>query len=87
MPIDDSDWRRIGQEHYLRGVTLIYCYYRQYPANPDWDHDHCEFCRATFTLADTPGALGERSTPCWAQSQCDTFAGRARKAPEPGAAG
>jgi len=47
-PIDD--WRRQGQETFLKGVTLIHRSYRQHPSNPKWDHDHCEFCGTKFQL-------------------------------------
>lgn len=41
----------MGQEAYLRGVTLVRRPYRPNPANPMWDHDHCEFCGAEFSAA------------------------------------
>jgi hypothetical protein len=56
---EKDDWRLQGQERYLRGVTLIRRKYRQYPRNPEWDHDHCEFCWATFSLLDNPDYLKE----------------------------
>lgn len=46
-PLSD-DWRRHGQEKYLKGENLIardYYIYRD-----GWDHDHCEFCGAKFSL-------------------------------------
>ena len=52
-----TDWRRRGQEDYLLGKTLLHRTYRQYPANPSWDHDHCEFCWAKFMVGDDPDVL------------------------------
>ena len=43
-----DDWRRQGQERYLRGVRLVDRAY--HPFRPDWEHDHCEFCGAKFSL-------------------------------------
>jgi hypothetical protein len=57
--IDPDDWRLTGQEKYLQGVELCYRKYRRYPANPDWDHDHCEFCWAKFMVEDYPDVLHE----------------------------
>ncbi len=57
--IDDSDWRLQGQEKYLQGVTLMRRTYRRYAKNPDWDHDHCVFCTATFMVEDIPDVLHE----------------------------
>lgn len=45
VPIDD--WRRQGQESFLKNVTLVYKHYEKY--RDGWDHDHCEFCGATFS--------------------------------------
>jgi hypothetical protein len=42
-----SDWRLQGQERFLTGVELWWRAYR--PSRKDWDHDHCEFCSATFS--------------------------------------
>jgi hypothetical protein len=39
------------------GVTLVRRSYRQYTKNPNWDHDHCEFCFAEFCLKDHESAL------------------------------
>jgi len=54
---DPSDWRLTNQERYLRGVTLIWQPYA--PAQPDNDHDHCEFCYAKFMRGDAPDTLQE----------------------------
>ncbi len=44
-----NDWRRQGQEKYLMGEKLIFQNY--YPYREGWDHDHCEFCGAKFSLS------------------------------------
>lgn len=61
MP-DPKDWRLTNQEQYLQGAVLTW---RQYaPANPENDHDHCEFCFAKFMRVSEPNALHEGySTP------------------------
>jgi hypothetical protein len=46
----DDDWRLQGQERYLSGVRLIWKDYREW--SPDWEHDHCAFCRAKFMNRD-----------------------------------
>lgn len=48
--IELNDWRLQGQEKYLKGVTLFFRYYSE-SKFPDWNHDHCEFCWTTFSLA------------------------------------
>lgn len=55
----DEDWRLSGQEDDLKGVTLVRRTYRPHPDNPDWDHDHCEFCGAKFTLRTEEGAVNK----------------------------
>lgn len=57
MPEDD--WRRMGQERFLKGVTLVHRSYRRNPDNPDWDHDHCEFCGAKFVVDGESECLAE----------------------------
>ena len=52
--IPDDDWRRQGQERFLKGVTLVHKKYRLYDKSPRWDHDHCEFCGTKFSLLDNP---------------------------------
>jgi hypothetical protein len=50
-----EDWRLTNQEKYLQGATL---HWRRYRApRPEWDHDHCEFCWATFFETPAPDAL------------------------------
>lgn len=56
---DKDDWRLRGQEKYLARVRLVYRRYRRNPINSSWDHDHCEFCWATFKVEDIPDVLHE----------------------------
>jgi len=58
-PTDEQpdDWRLRSQANFLQGVTLIRRPYRQDSPNPDWDHDHCEFCFAKFSLDEKLDAL------------------------------
>lgn len=52
-----SDWRLTNQEKYLKGVTLTW---RKYSAaNPENDHDHCEFCWAKFMVVRGEDILDE----------------------------
>ena len=40
------DWRRQGQENYLKGKSLIW---KKYTIKGDfWKHDHCSFCGVRF---------------------------------------
>jgi hypothetical protein len=43
-----DDWRRQGQEKYLKGVKLVFQDF--HPYRKKWDHDHCEFCGNKFSL-------------------------------------
>ena len=45
-----DDWRIQGQEQYLHGVKLVLRNYS--PPSAEWDHDHCAFCGAKFSLND-----------------------------------
>jgi hypothetical protein len=54
---NDDDWRLRGQDRYLTGARLVRCAYRRNPSNPNWDHDHCEFCSAKFMVDDLPDVL------------------------------
>jgi len=47
--INSNDWRLQGQEQYLNKVTLVFRDY--FPYRADWNHDHCEFCNAKFSLS------------------------------------
>jgi hypothetical protein len=53
--VPDDDWRRLGQEKHLKNKALDFGKYT--PPRPDWDHDHCEYCNAKFSLF--PGDLTE----------------------------
>jgi len=46
MP-DKNDWRLRNQEDYLMNAQLVKKEYTAPSAN--WNHDHCEFCWATFS--------------------------------------
>lgn len=50
-----EDWRMMGQEDYLKGVTLSWSKYTAYTET--WTHDHCEFCGAEFIEEDQPGTF------------------------------
>lgn len=52
--IEMDDWRLQGQGKYLKNVILERKNYLCY--RDGWDHDHCEFCGAKFSL-DMPDAL------------------------------
>lgn len=56
MPTQD-DWRRQGQEKYLKGIELTRKKYTKY--RDGWDHDHCEFCGAKFMESGGPDILTE----------------------------
>ena len=45
-----DDWRIRDQERYLHEVKLVPKDYS--PPSMEWDHDHCEFCGAKFSLND-----------------------------------
>ena len=57
--VQSSNEKDSGLLKFLVGVTLVWRHYRQYPKNPNWDHDHCEFCGAKFCMKGHPGALLE----------------------------
>ena len=48
--ISGDDWRRQGQEKFLKGKTLKMQRYTPYRVA--WDHDHCEFCSAKLSSRD-----------------------------------
>lgn len=48
--IEPNDWRLQGQEKYLTGRELVFKKYA--PPSKVWDHDHCDFCFATFSEYD-----------------------------------
>jgi rubrerythrin len=41
-----SDWRLTNQEKYLKSVSLSLRKFQVRAAQPEWDHEHCEFCWA-----------------------------------------
>ena len=45
---DKEDWRRMGQEAYLKGVKLTYID-AFLPYSKEWDHEHCSFCMIKFS--------------------------------------
>jgi len=47
-----DEWRLSGQERYLQGATMHRRPYFLW--RPDWDHDHCSFCWASFELPGRP---------------------------------
>jgi hypothetical protein len=54
QPVTDDDWRLKGKEdldEYFMGVTLVLRSFRP-PPGEEWDHDHCKFCDAPFSMAD-----------------------------------
>ena len=55
--MDEDDWRLRGQQKYLSRVTLTRRQWRQ--SRPNWDHDHCQFCWATFAAFDGADILYE----------------------------
>jgi hypothetical protein len=55
--VSEEDWRLHGQEKYLTGLTL---YKKRWVSDdPQWDHDHCEFCMVKFMDVDEPDVLRE----------------------------
>ncbi len=46
--VDKDDWRLRGQEEYLNNAVLYYIPFK--PFSEQWDHEHCDFCWATFSL-------------------------------------
>jgi len=43
-----DDWRRLGQEIFLKKARFSYRRYT--PHRKGWEHDHCEFCGVRFSL-------------------------------------
>lgn len=65
-----NDWRRQGQERFLKGVKLIKRVYQPYRLG--WEHDHCEFCGAKFSLqeSDLKNGYSTVSGYNWVCEQC-----------------
>ena len=53
----DDDWRLEFQSERLYGAALVRKAWKQ--SRPNWDHDHCAFCWATFGDATHPEYLHE----------------------------
>ena len=74
MAIEENDWRLQGQERYLKRATLTFRKYRRNSNDPDWDHDHCEFCWAKFMVDQPPPIADEGYCTLheyrWICSQC-----------------
>lgn len=68
-PLSD-DWRRHGQEKYLKGAKLITRDY--HPYKPDWEHDHCAFCGETFSTheGDIKQGYSTMNSYHWICNQC-----------------
>lgn len=64
------DWRRHGQEKYLKGAKLIARDYNPY--KPGWDHDHCAFCGETFSTheGDIKQGYSTIDSYYWICNQC-----------------
>ena len=56
-PVFNGDWRLQGQERYLKGASFKLRLWAS--TNPQWDHDHCEFCYETIAGPDVADALHE----------------------------
>lgn len=56
-----GDWRPNGQERYLQGAVFGWAAYQPY--RPGWDHDHCEFCGAKFSVDATDALRSAYATP------------------------
>lgn len=67
-----NDWRRQGQESYLKKVILSWKPYTN--DCEEWDHDHCEFCSAKFMEASNKDVLNEgyvtEDTQRWICKEC-----------------
>lgn len=47
MPVDPGDWRLTqGADRFLRNAAVRWQTFKK--RRPDWDHEHCAFCWATF---------------------------------------
>ena len=51
----EDDWRLSGNEGLFRGAVFTRQAYRRW--SPEWDHDHCPFCWASFSEADSAGDI------------------------------
>ena len=67
----ENDWRLFReQERYLKGAVLVAQKYR--PADPQNDHDHCEFCMAKFSAVpdDLHFGYSTKDYKIWICEQC-----------------
>jgi hypothetical protein len=48
----ERDWRLGGNEKLFRGAVFVRKKYA--PWTPEWEHDHCSFCRAEFVEEGAP---------------------------------
>lgn len=55
MSVTPDDWRLQGQERFLKGASLKLTLWST--PNPEWDHDHCEFCWIKFGKTGMSGAI------------------------------
>jgi hypothetical protein len=63
MMTRSKDWRLAGNKH-LKGALL---HRRKYFLwQPDWTHDHCEFCMQAIVVEGDPGAGPNTLTEGWA---------------------
>lgn len=53
---EPDDWRRQGQERFLKGVKMVARPYA--PKSQEWEHDHCEFCSVKFAVGDSNASAG-----------------------------
>lgn len=53
----DADWRLVREEEWMYGARLRWKPF--HAPTPDWDHEHCALCWATFMDADEPDVLRE----------------------------
>ncbi|MEQ1921436.1 MAG: hypothetical protein ABL952_02905 [Pyrinomonadaceae bacterium] len=69
VPAQD-DWRRQGQEKYLKGIKLTARGYSPYRSG--WDHDHCEFCGKKFSMESDDLHKGYSTEDCyhWVCEKC-----------------
>jgi len=68
--VSKDDWRRQGQENYLKDVELIF---KKYPlVDSHNDHDHCEFCGTKFSnqKGDTVEGYTTEEEYHWICKQC-----------------
>ena len=52
----EDDWRLAGNEDLFRRAVFVRKRYAQW--GPEWDHDHCSFCKEPFAEA---GSEADRS--------------------------